>query len=499
MVGREGLYPIKVHQEDGKAGAAVFPVKSFSELVPRGWVLITLLLLLLLISLWLWAEEVESPSQPGSQSTWKSWKSSLSHCLWVPDATDSEQRIRLRALSLALLGLAGLGYLVMGAPVLARLSGQFWAQQACWQDRLGVIVAMGILLLPVVAVTGKLAKGSARLAGGRIRHYLFGGLGYLAFYAFILRISFGPSERAMNLNSGVSPTLPILLLLGVPSLWVLSGVYRCYVMRNLAGLLNGDRRLIELAEPYLLLLPNKEQILKLNFLLLVMAIVLLPSIYLLLYFFSFPVRGIETNPFFNWGVGTLLLGSILLVSEASFRCLSAWRRLRRHAPGWLDQNYELRSYLEGQECPPDSQDSDPTEDREDTQAYLANQAKIASEILNRIIRQIRTLLLFATLALVLILAALLTYPFEPDRVLALYMSILIAGGALVAVIVNLQISKNEALRCIRGIQEGWWTWERAGRLLFYLGVPAAGLIASRFPGTLDSLLGWLEPIFNVFA
>ncbi len=123
----------------------------------------------------------------------------------------------------------------------------------------------------------------------------------------------------------------------------------------------------------------------------------------------------------------------------------------------------------------------------------------AQSVVDRVIGQTRTLMLFAAGAPVLIMFAVLTYPFEPDRVLALYMAILIVPSALAALFVNVQIGRAPALLSIRQKSGGLWEWERLARLFIFLGVPGAGLVATRCPGTLDWIISMLEPLFNVFA
>jgi hypothetical protein len=111
--------------------------------------------------------------------------------------------------------------------------------------------------------------------------------------------------------------------------------------------------------------------------------------------------------------------------------------------------------------------------------------------------QLLQLMGFMTVGLLFLLIAVTVYPFEPQRVLLVYVSSLVALGAALSVWVVLQARSDQLLGVLDGTKTSSWNL-LARRLGVYAGLPAASILASRFPELRQVLLDWVAPLFKAF-
>ncbi len=171
----------------------------------------------------------------------------------------------------------------------------------------------------------------------------------VVFYVFSFALAFNPSERSLELSSGVSPTLPALLLIGVLLLWVLAGALRCKSFSSIKEDIGEapSPALIELVETRSRVRPSVERLLEGKFLLLLASVLVVPSLYLIFYFddygnWSTPrlVRGIEEPwlrfDFFDFGISILLVIAVILAAEAGYRQVRSFSEFRQVVELWLN-------------------------------------------------------------------------------------------------------------------------------------------------------------------
>lgn len=107
------------------------------------------------------------------------------------------------------------------------------------------------------------------------------------------------------------------------------------------------------------------------------------------------------------------------------------------------------------------------------------------------------LMAFMTTGLIILLAAVSAYPFEPQRVVVLYLGVLITLGAILSGTVIVQAERDRLLRSLGGPDDRRHWHQLAGRLALYAGIPMVSLLASRFPAVRDLFTNWIEPLFKV--
>ena len=112
--------------------------------------------------------------------------------------------------------------------------------------------------------------------------------------------------------------------------------------------------------------------------------------------------------------------------------------------------------------------------------------------------QLLQLMGFMTVALLLILVAMTIYPFEPQRVLTVYVSTLIALGASLSIWVVLQARKERLLGALEGNTSSPWQ-VLAGRLGLYAGLPILSMVANRVPELRRIAADWLRPLLEAFG
>lgn len=112
--------------------------------------------------------------------------------------------------------------------------------------------------------------------------------------------------------------------------------------------------------------------------------------------------------------------------------------------------------------------------------------------------QLLQLMGFMTAGLLLLLVAVTVYPFEPQRVLLIYLSSLVGLGAVLSVWVAFQIRSEKLLGALEGEETGSWN-ALVRRLGVYAGLPVVSILASRFPEVRHVFGEWIAPLFKAFG
>lgn len=393
-----------------------------------------------------------------------------------------------------------------------------------------------------------------RALGGRMRIAtpLAGALVLSLVLAFagvraIVRIWYGDAvggtllvRRALALTGGVSPLLPALLMGGVVLGWVLLALLRretlCRIAprhrdpRTAGGDGHGDlcRALWQAIDP----LTDGRAVLRWAIVLEVVPLLYLSSLYEPRTWLTPVLRSMEGTGF-DLAISALLGIAVLACIAAGVSLRRGWgvlRELVRSIAGEVDMSRvgdprtaptlaslkkslerdggadaaELARRLEGcgswlstrwlavdrwrRERPADAA-------TEVDRAAAAFHARGAAHMVRIAAEQLRYLMVFLTVALLALFLAVGSYPFEPRRMILVYLGGLIVLAAALSVLVIFQVDKEKELVALAGFGQGSTGWPAiVQRLGFFAGVPALSLLAGRFP-ELRMLIGnWLGPL-----
>ncbi|MBL9007533.1 MAG: hypothetical protein JNJ46_24970 [Myxococcales bacterium] len=116
----------------------------------------------------------------------------------------------------------------------------------------------------------------------------------------------------------------------------------------------------------------------------------------------------------------------------------------------------------------------------------------------RLFPYLRNTLLLLTGGLLVLLAALVSYPFQPQHFLMLCMWAMILGGVGLAVMIVVQMNRCEVLSRVAKIEPGKLTFDRhfLSRVVVYGLLPLLSLLASQFPQVRGFAFSWLETILK---
>lgn len=116
----------------------------------------------------------------------------------------------------------------------------------------------------------------------------------------------------------------------------------------------------------------------------------------------------------------------------------------------------------------------------------------------RLFPYLRNGLLLLTGGLLVLLAALVSYPFQPQHFLMLFMWALMLAGVGLAVTVVVQMNRSEVLSRVAKVEPGKLTIDRhfLSRVVVYALLPLLSLIASQFPQVRGVAFSWLEAILK---
>jgi len=112
--------------------------------------------------------------------------------------------------------------------------------------------------------------------------------------------------------------------------------------------------------------------------------------------------------------------------------------------------------------------------------------------------QLRNMLLFLTVAPLLLLLAVTSYPFQPQRLWVLCAGALVLAVMVAAIKIFVQLERNELVSRISGTTPDRLNlhWSFLGNILTYT-VPMLGVLAASSSDVSDLLRAYLEPIFRI--
>jgi hypothetical protein len=115
-------------------------------------------------------------------------------------------------------------------------------------------------------------------------------------------------------------------------------------------------------------------------------------------------------------------------------------------------------------------------------------------LLALVFAQMQNLVYFVMVGLLLMLLAVITYPFQPTDLLLLYNWTIILAFVALTLIVFVQIDRDAVLSLLSGTTPGRVTWDRAFvfRILTYAFLPISALLGAQFPNALRQALSWLS-------
>jgi len=110
-------------------------------------------------------------------------------------------------------------------------------------------------------------------------------------------------------------------------------------------------------------------------------------------------------------------------------------------------------------------------------------------------RHLRALLGFVTIGVLLLVLAVPSYPFQPSRLLNLFVWALVVALALGAIVLSVQINRCAVLSRITGTTPNRLDLDRpfVRSLVVYAGLPLLSLIATQIPVIGETLFAWVEP------
>lgn len=114
--------------------------------------------------------------------------------------------------------------------------------------------------------------------------------------------------------------------------------------------------------------------------------------------------------------------------------------------------------------------------------------------INRLFPHLRNALLNVTIGFVLLLLALISYPFQPQRYLVLLSTMLLLMTGPTTMYVLAQMNRDEVLSRIAKSPPGRLTWDRAfiSQVVIYGALPLLSLIATQFPEVRGAAFSWIE-------
>lgn len=123
--------------------------------------------------------------------------------------------------------------------------------------------------------------------------------------------------------------------------------------------------------------------------------------------------------------------------------------------------------------------------------------QVASYV-TRLFPHLRNTMLFVTVSLLLVLGAIFTYPFQPQRFLLILVWVVILVTGPLTVLTLLQMNRDEVLSRIAKSEPGKVTWDRhfISQIVIYGVLPLFSLIASQFPEVRGAAFSWLESLLK---
>jgi hypothetical protein len=112
--------------------------------------------------------------------------------------------------------------------------------------------------------------------------------------------------------------------------------------------------------------------------------------------------------------------------------------------------------------------------------------------------QLKNLAQFLTAGPLLLLLAVTSYPFQPQRFMVVTISSLLVAVSAGLLWTYIQMERNEVLSLVSNTQPNKlnWSWTLFGQLMTVI-VPLVGAALTQFPSLSDVINGWIEPILRV--
>ena len=106
----------------------------------------------------------------------------------------------------------------------------------------------------------------------------------------------------------------------------------------------------------------------------------------------------------------------------------------------------------------------------------------------------QNLVYFVMVGLLLMLLAVISYPFQPTDLLLLYNWSIILAFVALTLVVFVQIDRDTVLSLLSGTTPGRVTWNRAFvyRILTYVILPVSALLGAQFPDVLRQAISWIS-------
>ena len=117
----------------------------------------------------------------------------------------------------------------------------------------------------------------------------------------------------------------------------------------------------------------------------------------------------------------------------------------------------------------------------------------------RLFPHLRNTMLFVTVSILLLLGALFSYPFQPQRFMLIIVWAVIMVTAPLTIFSLIQMNRDQILSRIAKSEPGKVTWDRhfVSQLIIYGVLPLFSLIASLFPEVRGMAFSWLESILKI--
>jgi hypothetical protein len=114
------------------------------------------------------------------------------------------------------------------------------------------------------------------------------------------------------------------------------------------------------------------------------------------------------------------------------------------------------------------------------------------------IRHLQGQVMFVMIALLLMLLAVTSYPFQPRGWLLLFNWALIMTVVLMVFVIFLQMNRNEILSELTGTTPGAVSLDRQflGRVMVYGFIPVLGLLRAQYPGAFEQLISWFRRLLG---
>jgi hypothetical protein len=119
--------------------------------------------------------------------------------------------------------------------------------------------------------------------------------------------------------------------------------------------------------------------------------------------------------------------------------------------------------------------------------------------INYVFVHLWNLLTFGTAALLCLLLAMTTYPFQPQRLLGVFLALVAVSLVIATVRILVNMNRNDLLSRIAKTEPNKTTfdWGLVSKLLLYGALPIVTLVASLFP-QMDWLFSWVDGLLRVF-